>query len=107
MRKYKGDDRILNLFVQELRRQLEPQLREVILFGSRARGEAMPDSDYDCLAIVDEISPAIKTTIADIVGEFLYQYDVIFAVFPMSQEMYQYDTYEPLLMNVRQEGILL
>jgi predicted nucleotidyltransferase len=107
MRQYKGDDHILNLFVQELRRQLGPELRQVILFGSRARGDAAPDSDYDCLAIVDEVSPAMKANIAEVAGEFLYRHDAIFSVFPMSQEMYQHDTYEPLLINVRQEGILL
>lgn len=107
MRKYKGDDRILKLFLQELRRQLGPQLREVILFGSRARGDAAPDSDYDCLAVVDDVSPAIKATIMDLVGEFLYQHNALFSVFPVSEETFQHDIYEPLFMNVRQEGVLL
>lgn len=29
-------------------------LRQVLLFGSRARGEARPDSDWDFLVIVDQ-----------------------------------------------------
>lgn len=107
MPKYEGDDRILKLFLQELRRRLGPQLRQVILFGSRARGDAAPDSDYDCLAIVDKVSPATKTVITDLVGEFLYEHNALFSVLPVSRETYQNDTYEPLFMNVRQEGVLL
>ena len=34
--------------------------RKVILFGSRARGDARPDSDHDLLVIVDDDTPAIK-----------------------------------------------
>jgi uncharacterized protein len=33
---------------------------EVILFGSRARGEATPDSDFDLLVIVDDRVPDEK-----------------------------------------------
>ncbi len=36
--------------------------RRVILFGSRARGEAGPDSDIDLLVVVDDDAPADKVT---------------------------------------------
>jgi len=39
------------------------QPRRVILFGSRARGEAGPDSDIDLLVIVDDDTPAEKVTL--------------------------------------------
>lgn len=34
--------------------------RRVILFGSRARGEAGPDSDYDLLVVLDDDVPPNK-----------------------------------------------
>jgi predicted nucleotidyltransferase len=34
--------------------------RRVILFGSHARGEAGPDSDYDLLVVVDDDTPREK-----------------------------------------------
>jgi HEPN domain-containing protein len=37
--------------------------RRVILFGSRARGDAGPDSDVDLLVIVDDDTPAEKITL--------------------------------------------
>ncbi len=38
--------------------------RRVILFGSHARGEAGPDSDYDLLVVVDEDTPPEKLRLA-------------------------------------------
>jgi predicted nucleotidyltransferase len=32
--------------------------RKVILFGSRARGDARPDSDHDLLVVIDDDSRA-------------------------------------------------
>jgi uncharacterized protein len=37
--------------------------RRVILFGSRARGDAGPYSDIDLLVVVDDDTPAEKVTI--------------------------------------------
>ena len=39
------------------------QPRRVVLFGSVARGEAGPDSDFDLLVIVDDDAPAEKVTV--------------------------------------------
>jgi predicted nucleotidyltransferase len=38
--------------------------QRVIAFGSRARGQAAPDSDYDLLVIVDDDTPPAKVTLA-------------------------------------------
>jgi len=37
--------------------------RRVILFGSRARGDARPDSDIDLLVVVDDDTPPEKLTL--------------------------------------------
>jgi len=101
------DDQILNIFLQEIRRQLGPRLKQVILFGSRARGDFLPDSDYDCLVVVDEVSTEIKEKIYEVTGEILSQHNELVSAFPVSQEKYEQDNYEPLFMNVRQEGVVL
>ncbi len=36
---------------------LGERVRKIILFGSRARGDALPDSDYDVLVVLDELAP--------------------------------------------------
>ena len=43
----------LQTLVEHLRRQLGERLDAVVLFGSRARGEATEESDWDLLIIVE------------------------------------------------------
>lgn len=38
----------------QLRRELGPRLQRIVLFGSRARGDARDDSDYDLLLLMSE-----------------------------------------------------
>lgn len=100
-------DNILLLFSDKLKEQLGYHLKQIILFGSKARGDDAPDSDYDCLAIVDSLSPVINETIDEIAGEFLYQYNVVFSVFPVSEKRYHTQVHNPFFINVQNEGILL
>lgn len=39
-----------------IREALGQRVRRIILFGSRARGEALPDSDYDLLVVLDALA---------------------------------------------------
>ena len=38
-------------------REVFPQLDRLLLFGSRARGDARPDSDYDLLVVDPTVAP--------------------------------------------------
>ena len=100
-------DEVLGHFLREMQQQLGDHLKQVILFGSRARGDDVPYSDYDCLAVLDEVSPAIKNVIDEIAGEILYQHGAVVSVLPIAEQKYHQQTYNPLLLNVRREGIIL
>ena len=49
------DDMILTEMVRRLREAFQPE--RIYLFGSKARGESGPDSDYDLLVIVPDEAP--------------------------------------------------
>lgn len=100
-------DQIVELFLQQIRTELGPHLKQVILFGSRARGDAAPDSDYDFLAIVDEATPPIVGRIDEVVGEILYQTNAVLSVFPVSETRFKAQNFNPFFRNVKNEGILL
>ncbi len=102
-----SDDDVLNQFTQQLKAQLGDHLQQLVLFGSRARGDHMPDSDYDFLAVLDEISPGLDETIYELGGEFLYQHCAVVSVIPVTREEYDRRIYNPLFMNIRKEGIVL
>jgi predicted nucleotidyltransferase len=59
-----ADDPILAEIVRRLVEALRPD--RIYLFGSRARGEAGPDSDYDLLAVVakSELPPHRRDVLA-------------------------------------------
>ena len=100
-------DEVLDFFLLELRRQFGKHLKQIILFGSRAREDWEPDSDYDCVVVLERISAESKNAIDEIAGEILYQYGAVFSIFPVSESAYREQAYNPFLMNVRKEGITL
>ncbi len=102
-----SNDNPLNHFIQEIKQSLKEHLKHIILFGSRARGDNSSDSDYDCLIVVDNITPYIKDTVDEISGNTLYKYNAVFSAFVISEEKYLHQIYNPLLINIRREGISL
>lgn len=54
-----SDNSIINNIVNAILGVITPD--KIILFGSRARGDARPDSDYDILVIASKIEDELKT----------------------------------------------
>lgn len=103
----KNEKKILDLFRQEMRKCFGDRLKRIVLFGSRARGDNTPDSDYDCLVILDEVSPSVKAIIDEIAGDFLFRYNVVLSILPKTEEEIHDQPYNPFLKNAFQEGIVL
>jgi len=94
---------------------LGPRLREAIgnrldalwLFGSRARGDARPDSDYDLLVVVDEVSSVVEERILDLQVEMLDRYDALVGVLLRTTQQWRDAQGFPLAENIKREGIQL
>jgi predicted nucleotidyltransferase len=100
-----GQERMLARLSRVMRSRLGGHLRRLVLFGSRARGDARADSDYDLLVVVDEVSREVKDAVDEIAGEMLYRFGIVVSAFPTSEEDAQSRKYSPLLMNVAKEGV--
>lgn len=98
--------KILEEFKRELERLYGSRLKEVILYGSWARGEATEDSDIDLLIILEgKVVPGKEIDrMIDIITDINLKYSVLISVYPISEEDF-YKIKSPLLMNVRREGI--
>ena len=93
------------VLTKRLRDRLGESLRKVVLFGSRARGDARADSDWDVLVLLDEVSPARRRLVEDTTFDVSMQTEAIFAVAIAAHAQFEADRYEPLFVNVRREGI--
>ena len=101
------EDKYLELFIQKVKDKFGDELQRIILFGSRARGDNDPNSDYDLILIFHNVIPEVKEAILELEGEMLYQYNVVFSSFPLTELDLSRKRFYPFIMNVRKEGIML
>ncbi len=82
------------------------RLKGVYLYGSYARGEADPESDFDVLVVLDDFKDygAEVDRTSALSSALSLEYDVsISKVFVRERDWRQDDT--PFLLNVREEAI--
>jgi predicted nucleotidyltransferase len=99
------NDPVLTRFRKALDETYGARLERVILFGSRARGDARPDSDYDVAVFLhgmDNRDPELfrladlSTKIIEETGEFVHA---------MPYRAGTYNEHTPLMLGVRTDGI--
>ena len=97
---------ILTEFKKEIARLYSKRLKEMILYGSWARGNATEDSDIDLMIVLDgDIAPGREIDrMIDIITDTNLRHDVLISVYPISAKNYS-TVNSPLLLNVRREGI--
>ncbi len=64
----------LSAFVRRLREHFDGQVLSVLLFGSRARNEAQPDSDVDVAVILDRADAETRKAIRHLAVETWLEY---------------------------------
>jgi predicted nucleotidyltransferase len=69
-----------------LRTRFAARLRELALFGSRARGDAREDSDVDVLVVVDALTTSEAREVAHACGDLLTRHDVIVSPFVIATD---------------------
>jgi predicted nucleotidyltransferase len=99
----------LRAFNQRLLTELGKQVKQVILFGSKARGDSAPDSDMDVLILTDEESRQLRKTISKISSQIGLDYDVCLGTLLIANNRWQQMANErfSLCRNVERDGILL
>ena len=99
---------ILAKFRVALTEMYGDRLERVVLFGSRARGDARPDSDYDVAVFLRDMDDRFKEMdrITDITTAILYATGEFIEALPYSAASYN-DPRMPLMYAIRTEGISL
>jgi hypothetical protein len=98
---------IIDIFKELLNKKLK--VSELILFGSRARGDADPDSDLDVLVIVDDLSPEMEEYISECAWEAGFQSGIV--IVPVVFSRYEWENgperYSLLAVAIKSEGVIL
>lgn len=96
-------------FRRGLEERFGSRLRELKLFGSRARGEARHDSDADVLVVLDHVDRADFVAVTDLCGDLLVQHDVIIDPQVIGADRIARDRAEerPLAMEIERDGVAL
>ncbi|HEX9735455.1 MAG TPA: nucleotidyltransferase domain-containing protein [Thermoanaerobaculia bacterium] len=100
-------DSVVRQLADALVERLGARLEKLVLFGSRARGDHRSDSDYDCLAVVAEVTPEIEKVIDGLGGELLVERGAVVSIFPVTKERFESEPRNSLFQSARDEGIVL
>jgi predicted nucleotidyltransferase len=98
-------DPILKRFKAALADAYGDQIDRVVLFGSRARGDARPDSDYDVAVFLRDLPDRWREMdrLADIGSEILDDEGKLVHAMPYPADAYRDRT--PLMHEIRKDGV--
>jgi predicted nucleotidyltransferase len=99
------DDPVLIRFRQALTGAYGSKLERVVLFGSRARGDARPDSDYDIAVFIYEPEGFGEESgrLAEIETDILLDMGAVINTLPFRVGAYNDRT--GLMLELRREGV--
>jgi predicted nucleotidyltransferase len=69
------DRELILKFKNRLPSDVKGHLRQIIVFGSRVKGEAKEDSDIDVIALVDKKTPEIERRLEDVAYQVMWDHD--------------------------------
>jgi predicted nucleotidyltransferase len=82
-----GDREILRELADKLR-EVEPRAR-IWAFGSRARGTARPDSDFDVCVVVPEFSEELERKLFHAAWEVAFEHGLVIPPVVLSEESFE------------------
>lgn len=103
----KTERRIIDKFKKLLEKKLH--VDQIILFGSRARGDAAPDSDMDILVILDDPLEEAGEYISECAWEAGFEHGIVIVPVVYGKEEWENgpDRFSLLARAVEKEGVPL
>ncbi len=98
--------------IERLKRVLEQRvpLHQIILFGSRARGDYDAESDMDVLVVLDtSVTPATREAVSECTWQVGFDAGIVIAAVLFSREEWEEgpEQYSPLAEAVRSDGVVV
>ncbi|TAK08153.1 nucleotidyltransferase domain-containing protein [bacterium] len=95
---------VIEHFKGQVEKALEDRLDRIVLFGSRARGDADDESDFDFLVALRKVEKEDKDKIQKIASDLSLAYDVVITALVIPSEDFREDRYFYLYENIQKEG---
>ena len=104
-----NEKQAVNEFVDQLDRQFAGQVQFITLFGSRARGEARPDSDMDLLVVMSDVDSKTRRAVRYLAVEVWLKYGIYLSTRVWSHaHWHELEEHQTLFYrNICRDGITL
>lgn len=97
---------LIKYFTGKIRASI-PGVKEIVLFGSRARGDNNEGSDYDFLIVLKEKDGGKVHAIRDLEVDLLNKYDALAGSIICSEDEWEKKKNYPIGRNILKEGVSL
>ena len=102
---------LMECYVKEIQKIYGSHLKQIILYGSYARGDYTPNSDMDIMILTtlsDSEIEQIENSIFDLAFDFQLEYSIDISVIIKNEEQFYYWLGAlPFYDNVQKEGVVL
>lgn len=98
------EKKVIERFKREVGKLLGDRLDRIILFGSRARGEADEESDFDFLVTLRKPEEEDRDRVREIASRLSLEYNIVITPLVIPSEDFREDRYFYLYENIQKEG---
>jgi len=98
---------VIELFLGILRDNFGSSFKELWLFGSRARGDARDDSDYDMLVVVEGDLAELKRSVREAEWQCMEKLGTLVASIVYTPKIWNMAKHSPLGWNIQRGRKLL
>jgi predicted nucleotidyltransferase len=100
-------NRIAEAFAQAVRSKLPGRTTDILLYGSRARGDDSPDSDYDVCIVAPQNDSELEDQVMELAAQFLDRYDAFISPLIYTANNFERFRDAGLFREILREGIRL